>query len=231
MKQYFYWPGGALIEHGDTGYFSDLSTTHLAECFTVDSGDVVVEPGCGSGMISVLAAKLGASIVYATDLDPLAIEYARQNIIANETSQVEVIQGDLLLPIPQDVYINRVVSLLPHRPSPYRFNMRFYGGWDGTDLTMKLLDQCEQRLKPGAKLYLYHNSIANPKRVIKRMEGIFSIDIIGEWKRDFTWEEFDSLAPGMMLHLLELRRTGQSFFEEIDSGFSLTATVYLGTRR
>lgn len=231
MKRYFYWSGGALIEHGDTGYFSDQSTAHLAGCFTVNSGDIVVEPGCGSGMISVLAAKLGASTVYATDLDSQAVEFAKQNVIANGTPQVTVLYGDLLDPIPKDVPIDIVVSLLPHRPSPYRFNMRFYGGWDGTDLIIKLLDQCENRLKSGAKLYLYHNSIANPRRVKKRMEEIFLTDIIGEWKRDFTWEEFDGLAPGMMLHLIELRSTGQSIFEETENGFLLTATVYLGTRR
>lgn len=231
MKQYFYWPGGALMEHGGTGYFSDQSTTHFAEYFTVNPGDIVAEPGCGSGMLSVLAAKLGASAVYATDLDPCAVEYAKQNVIANETPQVTVLQGDLLEPVPKDVPIDIVVSLLPHRPSPYRFNMRFYGGWDGTDLIIKLLDQCDVRLKSGAKLYLYHNSIANPRRVKKRMEEIFLTDIVREWKRDFTREEFDGLAPGMMLHLIELRRTGQSVFEETENGFSLTATVYLGTRR
>lgn len=212
--QNFKSPVGLLIEYGDKNYFSDNSTLYVAEHLEIPFGAVVAEPGCGSGMLSVLAAKLGASCVYATDIDPSAIEYTSNNATANLTSQVKALHGSLLEPIPKDICIDVVVAILPHRPSPTPFNARFYGGWDGTDLIMSLLDQCEARLKSGALLYLYHNSIANPDIVNKRLEELFFITVLGARKRYFTKEEFENVEPGIFEHLFKLRELGKSCFNE-----------------
>lgn len=229
---YFLWPGGMLMEHGEPDCFSDQSTSFAAEHLYITPGGVVAEPGCGTGMLAVLAAKLGASSVYATDVNPAMVEFATRNVLANDVPQVKVLEGNLLEPIPSNVPIDTVIALLPHRPSSIRINTRFYGGWDGCDLIMKLLDQCETRLTKGARLYLYHNALANPFRVKKRLEELFKIKRSWERKRDFTWDEFEKQCPGLMLHLLELRRTGQTDFkEEGEEGYSFVATLYLGIRK
>ncbi|MDR6225062.1 50S ribosomal protein L11 methyltransferase [Desmospora profundinema] len=57
----------------------------------------VVDVGCGSGILSIAAAKLGASSVTALDLDPVAVEKARENIAINEVDdQITVQKSDLL---------------------------------------------------------------------------------------------------------------------------------------
>ena len=47
-------------------------------------GDSFLDVGTGSGVLSIVAAKLGARPVWATDIDSLAIQSARENAARNE---------------------------------------------------------------------------------------------------------------------------------------------------
>lgn len=53
-------------------------------CDFVQPADSVADIGCGSGVLSVVAAKLGASVVCATDIDPHALTMTQQNAARNE---------------------------------------------------------------------------------------------------------------------------------------------------
>ncbi len=46
--------------------------------------DVVLDLGCGSGILAIIAEKLGASYVEAIDIDRLAVDVARQNVLQND---------------------------------------------------------------------------------------------------------------------------------------------------
>lgn len=60
-------------------------------------GDQVLDVGCGTGILSVLAAKLGAAHVNAIDLDPEAVASTGVNVELNKCSDsVAVYRGDLL---------------------------------------------------------------------------------------------------------------------------------------
>jgi ribosomal protein L11 methyltransferase len=50
---------------------------------TVREGDRVLDYGCGSGILAIAAAKLGAAHVDAVDIDPQAVETAAANARAN----------------------------------------------------------------------------------------------------------------------------------------------------
>lgn len=49
----------------------------------VRAGARVIDFGCGSGILSIAAALLGAAQVLALDCDPLAVEVARENVSNN----------------------------------------------------------------------------------------------------------------------------------------------------
>ena len=56
----------------------------------------MIDVGTGSGVLAIAAAKLGAGYVSAVDVDPDAIENARENIALNQVSRlVEAHVGDL----------------------------------------------------------------------------------------------------------------------------------------
>ena len=63
----------------------------------VKPGCRVIDVGCGSGILGLAAAKLGASDVLAIDLDELAVKVAGENIEKNGLScVVRAVHGDLL---------------------------------------------------------------------------------------------------------------------------------------
>ncbi len=49
---------------------------------------VVIDYGCGSGILAIAACKLGAARVIATDIDPQALEVTRQNADKNRVSEI-----------------------------------------------------------------------------------------------------------------------------------------------
>jgi ribosomal protein L11 methyltransferase len=52
----------------------------------VQPGDTVLDYGCGSGILAIAAARLGAGAVTAVDIDPLALEAARYNSERNRVA-------------------------------------------------------------------------------------------------------------------------------------------------
>lgn len=64
----------------------------------VKPGDEVLDLGCGSGILSIVAKKLGAAHVAMTDIDEAAIKAVYENFQVNHisTEDVEVILGNVL---------------------------------------------------------------------------------------------------------------------------------------
>ena len=60
------------------------------------AGDRAIDVGCGSGILSLVASKLGAKHVMAVDVDKIAVEITRKNCILNGVgSTVFVTQGEI----------------------------------------------------------------------------------------------------------------------------------------
>jgi len=86
----FAWPGGRALalflnDHPDSVF-----------------GKRVIDFGCGCGLVALAAARAGASIVHAVDIDPLARELTVLNAAENGVSvsvsdSSEAIEADILL--------------------------------------------------------------------------------------------------------------------------------------
>ena len=80
----------------------------------VRSGDVVVDAGAGTGILSFFAVESGAKHVYAVELDPFLVQSLRRSIALNGLGQViTVIPGDACrveLPPHIDVFIGELID-------------------------------------------------------------------------------------------------------------------------
>ena len=56
----------------------------------------VFDVGCGSGILAIAAAKLGAKRAVGVDLDPVAVESARENVGFNNLNNIEILYGNLV---------------------------------------------------------------------------------------------------------------------------------------
>lgn len=84
----------------------------------VKPGVTVLDVGTGSGILAVVAVKLGATHVFATDIDPLAIKVTRENAQLNglptgPDSPIHVEQGSVPAHMPGRFPIV-VANILPH---------------------------------------------------------------------------------------------------------------------
>jgi ribosomal protein L11 methyltransferase len=73
----------------------------------------VLDVGTGSGILAVVAAKLGAGKVIAIDRDPVSIDVSRENIAINNVSdKVTLIQGDLAGTLNEkfDVIVSNIIA-------------------------------------------------------------------------------------------------------------------------
>ncbi|MBW9144288.1 50S ribosomal protein L11 methyltransferase [Clostridium sp. CM027] len=62
----------------------------------VDANSTVFDIGTGSGILAIAAAKLGAKKVIGVDLDPVAVDSAKQNVSYNDIGNIEILYGDLM---------------------------------------------------------------------------------------------------------------------------------------
>jgi len=96
---------GAVIVRLDPGLaFGTGTHATTAMCLSwldehVQSGQLAIDFGCGSGVLAVAAVKLGAREAHAYDIDPQALTATHDNAAANGVdAQVRVVDADAKLP-------------------------------------------------------------------------------------------------------------------------------------
>jgi len=76
-------------------------------------GDTVFDIGCGSGILSICAGKLGAKKVIGIDLDELAVKVSKENVILNSLEDVvEIHHGDLTSTLEgkADIVVSNIIA-------------------------------------------------------------------------------------------------------------------------
>jgi ribosomal protein L11 methyltransferase len=107
---------GAVIVRLDPGLaFGTGTHATTAMCLAwldehVESGQLAIDYGCGSGVLAVAATKLGARAAYAFDIDPQALTATRDNAAANDVSaQIHVVDDDSRLPAGADLLLANIL--------------------------------------------------------------------------------------------------------------------------
>ena len=73
----------------------------------------VLDVGCGSGILSIASALLGCKTILGIEIDPVAVEVARENVLRNGFGGViDVREGDLTKDLPESAKYRVVVANL-----------------------------------------------------------------------------------------------------------------------
>jgi ribosomal protein L11 methyltransferase len=62
----------------------------------VKEDSTVFDVGCGSGILAIAAAKLGSKMAVGVDLDPVAVESAKENVGYNNLENIQILYGNLV---------------------------------------------------------------------------------------------------------------------------------------
>jgi ribosomal protein L11 methyltransferase len=126
-------------------------------------GAKVIDYGCGSGVLAIAAARLGAHEVWGYDIDPQAAIATRDNAAANGVSaQVHVVDEPALLPVDAGVLLANIIS--------------------GT--LCELAPDFARRLAPGAALVLAGILDEQADDVIASFQPWFDLSA---WRRQDGW--------------------------------------------
>jgi len=154
------------------------TSEEVAEGLEIRPGDTVIDVGCGSGVLSFVAAKLGARRVYGTEVNEEAVRFARLNARRLGLSdRVEFRHGSLFEPLEQmeaDVVIGDVAGI----PDEIAVESGWYpggfgGGPTGAEVPVAMLQASGQYLRPGGRLYLPTGSIQDEGAVLRAARAIF----------------------------------------------------------
>ncbi|MDO5787882.1 MAG: 50S ribosomal protein L11 methyltransferase [Fusobacterium sp.] len=131
-------------------------------------GDSVIDVGTGSGILMIAADRLGASEIYGTDIDELAVESAKENLELNNISEdkAKVYKGDLISVVENKKFDVVVANIL-------------------ADVLLILLHDISKVVKPNGKI-IFSGIIEDKCELLKReVESLgFTVE---EIKVDKEW--------------------------------------------
>jgi ribosomal protein L11 methyltransferase len=131
-------------------------------------GDSVIDVGTGSGILMIAADRLGASEIYGTDIDELAVESAKENLELNKISEekAKVYKGDLISVVENKKFDVVVANIL-------------------ADVLLILLHDISKVVKPNGKI-IFSGIIEDKCELLKReVESLgFTVE---EIKADKEW--------------------------------------------
>lgn len=80
----------------------------------IKEGNTVIDVGTGSGILMVAAEKLGAGKIVGTDIDPVAVEVAEENLLLNKVDmeKAKAYAGDLVTVVQNEKFDVVVANIL-----------------------------------------------------------------------------------------------------------------------
>jgi release factor glutamine methyltransferase len=119
----------------------------------------IADIGTGCGAIAItIALEIPNTRIYATDISTAALEVAKANCKRHGVSNVRLLQGDMLEPIPEP--LDLIVANLPYvqrdeiAPDNFEPVIALDGGAKGTEMIAKLCQQAKGRLSDDGTMLL-----------------------------------------------------------------------------
>ncbi len=190
-------PDLRIREMGSREIHSDHATTAMAEVMLEPARTLAgarwLEVGCGTGVLSILAARRGARVT-ATDLDADALALAADNARENRVD-LDLRQGSLLEPLEPRERFRWIVANLPQKPAPKAdlLPLANWGGPEGDALLEGLFENAARHLEPQGEVLFFVHSLPHP-RFLARLQKRFALRPLCWYLRWTTPGEFGPLG-------------------------------------
>ncbi len=152
-------------------YMPSTASLILARNLRGVEGSKVLDLGTGSGFLAILASKLEARKVVATDISRRAIRAARENAILNSAKDIDFRLGSLYEPV-NDERFNLIICNPPMTPSKNPLRSYTWGGADGRMILDKVIVKAPEHLEKGGRLLAPVISLIGIGRTYKLMREV-----------------------------------------------------------
>ncbi|MFM9844761.1 MAG: 50S ribosomal protein L11 methyltransferase [Dongiaceae bacterium] len=158
-------------------------TLSLAGLVRINANESVADIGTGSGILAILAAKLGAKAA-ATDINHRAVAAARRNGELNQVT-LDVGHGDLFADFagPFDVIIaNLPQARIEPRILPSidpHMRTAIDGGPGGNAVLCRFLQACRRHMHGGTRIYVSVDTETDYRDSFTRMLADFNVRLLG----------------------------------------------------
>jgi ribosomal protein L11 methyltransferase len=98
----------------------------------IKGGETVIDAGCGSGILSIAAAKLGARKITAIEIDDVAVKVAKENVMLNRLEEIIEVKGDATEELnthKADVILANITADVINLLIPHAAQSLEKGGW------------------------------------------------------------------------------------------------------
>ncbi|MBN2251745.1 MAG: methyltransferase [Candidatus Altiarchaeota archaeon] len=167
-------------------YFRDLQfTTHpevyepaedsmlLAENLHAGKGETVLDIGTGTGIQAIVAARTAGEVV-AVDINPKALEVARENAALNSAGNIEFRLSDLFSAIGDDERFDLIVFNPPYLPACEKglLERSWAGGRKGSEVICRFIESVGKYLNDAGCVELLVSSLNNLPNVLEGFRAV-----------------------------------------------------------
>jgi len=153
------------------------TTVMMADALEIKPGDVVIDMGCGSGVLGIVAARLGAARVIGCDVSAAAVAVSAENARRlGLRDRTEFHQGHLFEPV-AGVEADVVIGDVSGVPDAVADVMPWAsGGPTGAELPIEMLETLDKGLKAGGRLYLPTGTMQAEAALLAAAREVFGDD-------------------------------------------------------
>ncbi|MHB9025141.1 MAG: class I SAM-dependent methyltransferase [Armatimonadota bacterium] len=151
-----FWTDRGVFSRGHT----DAGTEELIKAMDVSGAERILDVGCGTGVIGIVAARLApAAQAVLTDPNERAVELARKNLETNQIPNAEVRQGEGYAPVAGETF-DVILTNPPIRA--------------GNTVVFWLIAGTAEHLRPDGRFYLVAKTKQGAKTFAKEMARHFA---------------------------------------------------------
>lgn len=168
------------LKVGPATFRPSTISTLVADSIEVDGDSTVIDVGCGSGILSIIAARLGARMVYAVDAAPGTVEVGTENARSQGVAErIAFFEGSIFEPLPAGIEADLVIGDISGIPDQLAgatgwFPSGLSGGPTGAELPLRMLDEAKNFLRKGGRLLLPTGSLQDETSILDRARSVFS---------------------------------------------------------
>ncbi len=154
----------------------------LAEQVKKYARGIVLDIGTGSGIQAITAAKNPrVKKVYASDVNPEAVKYAKGNALRQGVKNIIFMESDIFQNIPT-IRFDTIIFNPPYLPADVKVPDRALdGGKKGYEVLGKFIEQVSDHLSPDGIVLFIFSSLTNKQKIDEFLvEHLFSFEEIAQ---------------------------------------------------